>query len=195
MNINEVINFFDKYAPSWDNNLKINEKIIDEILSTAGIKPGDSILDIACGTGVLFPFYLKAGVSEITGIDISPKMIDIAKTKFKNNNINLICGNAETYEFNKKFDNCMIFNALPHFINLDQLFFNIAKHMKKGAKLTIAHDKTREEINNHHKHKASGVSNELMEENKLASIMQKYFKVDLNLTKSSDIYIVTGEKL
>ena len=58
MNIKDIITFFDKHAPSWDSGLKINEKIIDEILRIAQIQSGDSVLDIACGTGVLFPFYL-----------------------------------------------------------------------------------------------------------------------------------------
>lgn len=31
------------------------------------------LLDVACGTGVLFPDYLARGAS-VTGIDISPEM-------------------------------------------------------------------------------------------------------------------------
>ena len=43
-----------------------------------------TILDVGCGTGALFPYYLKAadnaGIDlSITGLDLSPKMISLAK--------------------------------------------------------------------------------------------------------------------
>ena len=195
MNIKDIITFFDKHAPSWDSGLKINEKIIDEILKIAQIQSGDRVLDIACGTGVLFPFYLKAGVKDITGVDVSPKMIEIAKAKFNGPNINLICADAQTYDFNKKFDKCVIFNALPHFTNLEKLFSNLAKYLKPQGVITIAHDKSREEINKHHEHKASGVSNELLRQDELKLLMEKYFDVSLDLANNHEFYIVTGKKL
>jgi demethylmenaquinone methyltransferase/2-methoxy-6-polyprenyl-1,4-benzoquinol methylase len=54
---------------------------------------GVSVLDVACGTGVLFPDYLARNVKSVTGIDLSPAMIDVAKVKYSDPRITLV---AET---------------------------------------------------------------------------------------------------
>ena len=70
----EVIRFFDRCAPFWDEDMVRNEAVISTILDNAGIRAGIDVLDVACGTGVLFPDYLKRGVASLTAIDISPEM-------------------------------------------------------------------------------------------------------------------------
>ena len=79
----EVIEFFDRLAPGWDAEMIRSDEIIGIILDHAGVTEGKDILDVACGTGVLIPDYLKRSVASVTGIDISPKMAKIAKEKFK----------------------------------------------------------------------------------------------------------------
>ena len=68
-----VIDFFDQAAAGWDAQLVRNEAVIGQILDNAGIRPGVSVLDVACGTGVLIPDYLKRGAAQITAIDIAPE--------------------------------------------------------------------------------------------------------------------------
>ena len=51
----DIISFFDHFAPWWDDDMIRNEDIITAILDNGGIKPGIHVLDVACGTGVLFP--------------------------------------------------------------------------------------------------------------------------------------------
>lgn len=78
----DVIRFFDRCAPSWDSELIRDDEIIKKILDNGGVKEGADVLDVACGTGVLFPDYLSRGVGSVTGIDISPEMAKIAAGKF-----------------------------------------------------------------------------------------------------------------
>ena len=54
-----VIDFFDQAAAGWDAQLVRNEAVIGQILDNAGIRPGVSVLDVACGTGV-FPGLFEA---------------------------------------------------------------------------------------------------------------------------------------
>ena len=77
-----VREFFDARAALWDEKMVINEEAIRIILDKAGVEKGKDILDVACGTGVMIPFYLQRDVSSIDGIDISPEMVKIAKEKF-----------------------------------------------------------------------------------------------------------------
>ena len=74
MNKQDVIEFFDRCAPSWDADMIKNDVTIGKILDNAEIEAGQDILDVACGTGVMFPYYLLRGVASVTGIDISPEM-------------------------------------------------------------------------------------------------------------------------
>ncbi len=74
-----VIDFFDQAAAGWDAQLVRNEAVIGQILDNAGIRPGVSVLDVACGTGVLIPDYLERGAAQVTAIDIAPEMVRIGK--------------------------------------------------------------------------------------------------------------------
>ena len=109
----DIADFFDRCAPWWDDDMIRNEVIITTILDNAGIKGGMDVLDVACGTGVLFPDYLKRGVASVTGIDISPEMAKIAASKFPE--VQVICGDVEETGFDRQFDAVMVYNAFPHF--------------------------------------------------------------------------------
>ena len=61
----EVIEFFDRLASDWDAGLIRNEEIINTILDNAGVTAGKDVLDVACGTGVLIPDYLKRKVRSL----------------------------------------------------------------------------------------------------------------------------------
>ena len=108
-----VAEFFDRCAPWWDDDMIRNEEIISAILDNGGIRAGIDVLDVACGTGVLFPDYRKRGVASVTAIDISPEMAKIAQGKFPE--VRVICGDVETAVFDRQFDAVMVYNAFPHF--------------------------------------------------------------------------------
>ena len=99
----DIIEFFDKCAPSWDANMIRDDEIINTILDYAKVSEGKDILDVACGTGVLIPDYLNRNVKSITAIDVSPEMVKIAAEKFASNDVNIICGDVETEEFEQLF--------------------------------------------------------------------------------------------
>ena len=90
----DVIAFFDRCAPDWDAGMVRHEPVIQAILDNAGVGPGMSVLDVACGTGVLFPDYLARG-AVVTGIDISPEMARIAAEKFAGEpQVQVLCGDV-----------------------------------------------------------------------------------------------------
>ncbi|MBQ3488769.1 MAG: methyltransferase domain-containing protein, partial [Clostridia bacterium] len=74
----DIIEFFDRCAPTWDAEMIKSDVKIGRILDNAEVGAGMDVLDVACGTGVLFGYYLERGVASVTGIDISPEMAKIA---------------------------------------------------------------------------------------------------------------------
>ena len=156
----EIIRFFDRCAPSWDAEMVRNEPVIAAILDNAGIARGIDVLDVACGTGVLFPDYLARGVASLTAIDIAPEMARIAQEKFPQ--VKVLCGDVETTEFERKFDAVVIYNAFPHFPEPARLIGRLAEWVKPGGRLTVAHGMSRDKLVRHHSGSASRVSNDEM---------------------------------
>ncbi len=191
MNKKDVIEFFDRLAPCWDSMQTRNEEVIAEILSKGGVREGVKVLDVACGTGVLFPDYLGNGVATVTGIDISDKMLEIAKEKFPQ--INLICDDAETYCFKDKYDVIMIYNAFPHFSKPEKLLENLSKALNTGGRLTVAHGMSEKELEKCHSGRAEKVSLPLVKKEALAEMMSLWFEVDVMISDDR-MYMVSCRK-
>ena len=183
-----ISDFFDRCAPWWDADLVRNEELIAAILNNGGIRPGMDVLDVACGTGVLFPDYLKRGVASVTAIDLSPEMAKIAATKFPE--VQVICGDVEETKFDKQFDCVMVYNAFPHFPDPEKLIRVLAGLVKPGGKLSVAHGMSRAALTDHHK-RASAVSIDLLHEQELAAIFRKWFDVDVVIS-TDQMYQVSG---
>ncbi|MCD7755284.1 MAG: class I SAM-dependent methyltransferase, partial [Firmicutes bacterium] len=125
MNQQEIIAYFDRAAAHWDADLTRREDVIAAILDNANVTPGADVLDVACGTGVLFPDYLRREVGSLTAVDISPEMVKIAAGKFPQ--VRVLCGDAENMDFGRKFDCILVYNAFPHFPEPERLIRQLSR--------------------------------------------------------------------
>ncbi len=190
----DVIDYFDRCAPTWDAEMVKNEEIIESILDNAEVGMGCDVLDVACGTGVLFPYYLKRNVASVTGIDISPEMAKLAAGKFSGEaKVRVICGDVEETVFDRKFDRIVMYNAFPHFPNPKRLIKTLAALLKEGGRLTIAHGASREVIDARHSGSASKVSNGLMPAEELVKLFDPHFDVEIMISNRK-MYQVSGVK-
>ena len=194
MKKSDVIEFFDRCAPNWDADQIPKDAIINRILDNANVGENLDVLDVACGTGVLFPFYLERNVRTVTGIDISHEMARLAAEKHKDSeNIRVICGDVEETRFDKQFDSVMVYNAFRHFPDPERLIATLASLLKEGGRLTVAHSASREQIDDHHSGAASKVSNGLMYADELKAIFEPFFDVDIMIS-NQEMYQVSGVK-
>ena len=190
MDKKEIIAFFDKLASGWDKTNVRNEEVIAEILLKGGIRKGIKVLDVACGTGVLFPDYQKIG-AEITGIDISENMVKTAREKFPG--INVICGDAAEFVFEEKFGAIMIYNAFPHFDEPEKLIENLAEALTPSGRLSIAHGISEKELAECHSGSARNISVPLVKKEVLAQMLSPYLDVDVMISDDR-MYMVSGSK-
>lgn len=189
-----IKNFFDKAAPTWDAEMIKDIAITGTILDNANIEAGNSVLDVACGTGVLFDDYISRNVKSITGIDLSSEMIKHAQAKYSSNpQIELICGDAQVHNFASSFDRIVIYNAFPHFTDPERLIYKLSSYLNIGGILTVAHGMSRAAINSLHTEKASSISNGLITSSELAAIFTKYLEVTVNIS-NDQMYQVCGIK-
>jgi len=190
----DIIAFFDSCAPTWDADMIKNDKIIETILDNAEVSENMDILDVACGTGVMFPYYLNRNVASVTGIDIAPEMAKIAGEKYREEpRVQVICGDVEETVFDRQFDVIVVYNAFPHFPDPRRLLKTLAGLLKEGGRLTIAHGASREAIDNHHKGSASKVSNGLMTADSLKKLFDPHLQVEIVISNDR-MYQVSGVK-
>lgn len=192
MNKQKITAFFDALASQWDADMIRDDRIIEKILDGAGVTGGKDVLDVACGTGVLFGDYLERGVESLTAVDISPEMVKIAAEKYPGR-VEVLCEDVESADFGKQFDCIVVYNAFPHFPNPENLIRVLSGWLKPGGALTVAHGMSRAAIDRHHAGSASAVSRGLIHEDELSEIFSRYLHVTVKISDER-MYQVTGRK-
>ena len=194
MDKKDVIEFFDKAASTWDAEMIKSDTIINRILDNAEVGEGMTVLDVACGTGVMFDYYLSRGVSRVVGIDISPEMAKIAGAKYADEpRVEVLCGDVENHPFAEKFDRIVVYNAFPHFPHPKRLIKILSELLTDDGRLTIAHGASRESIDDHHSGEACKISNSLMPAESLKRIFDARFDVEVMIS-NRHMYQVSGVK-
>ena len=191
------VEFFNSIAEKWDSTTKVDEKKINKLLSQISISNGDSILDIGTGTGVLIPFYKELNRDgEITGVDISEGMLNVAKRKFGQLiNVKFEKVDVEKDFIEEKYDKIVLYSMFPHLNNKTETIKKLVNNnLKEKGKLLIAHSDSREFLNNLHSNADERVSEDiLIEVNKQKEIFER---ASLNVTKAyedDEIYYIVIE--
>lgn len=191
MDRSAIIDFFNMRAPTWDAEQIRNETVIEKILDCGGITAGKRVLDVACGTGILFEDYRKRKVQRVIAIDISPEMVKLAQQKCRDSQIEVLCGDVQNVELEQCVDCVIIYNAFPHFPEPEKVMEHLSKLLVPGGRLTIAHGMSRAVVDACHHGRAKHVSMGLMHENELADRMGQWFTVD-TVISDAEKYIVSG---
>ncbi len=124
---------------------RINGEVLKEI--TAGIrlhlqlKPSDHVLDICCGNGMLTRM-LADHCAVVTGVDISPKQISLAKQHNADPDINYLVGDAACIHeaVSASFDKINLyfsFQYLDTFAKGKAAIFGMARLLKPGGCIFI----------------------------------------------------------
>lgn len=193
IDLTQVIAFFNKLAPKWDSSLIRSEEVIKRILDNANVVEGSRVLDVACGTGVLIPDYLRRGAGSIIAVDISPEMIRIASEKFPQENITFICSDVETAELPGGFDSIVVYNAFPHFQDGRRLIVRLAALLAEGGTLSVAHDMSREALLEHHKGVPDNVANSLLPIEELKTIFSEVLEISAMISDDT-MYQLSGRR-
>lgn len=120
---------------------------IPAVMELLGVKPGEKILDIGCGQGVLAQ-YIVSAQGLYTGIDVSEKLIQIAKTRklparigyaegvAGGENSNFLVGDARRLNLSG-FDAAVMLLSIQDMDPLEQVIESVTKVLKSGGRLVI----------------------------------------------------------
>lgn len=156
--------FFDKLAAQWDKTRMPDDVKIAQLIEMCGLSPGDKVLDVGSGTGVLIPFVKNVVGPEgyITAIDYSAKMIERAEDKFKGlGGIDFVVSDIMEFTNEVFYDAVLCLNFFPHIGDKPAFFHRVADMLADKGKLIIMHDISRQAVNGVHQ-SCEKVKNDLL---------------------------------
>ncbi len=133
---------FDAWAPHYDSGIShfFFDLCNNEILKILGLRTNSRILDVGCGTGnLLLEINKRQKGLNLYGVDLSQKMISIAKAKMANfKNVAFLTGNGNLLPFaNDYFDAVICANSLHHHPNPNRSLLEMSRVLKRGGQLII----------------------------------------------------------
>lgn len=140
-----VPKFFEKTAKSYENVVFWTTLGRDKYWKNEMIKKiprVDSVLDLACGTGILTRLISDTYPNaKIIGVDIMQNYLDVAKTNSRSyKNITFLNQDAEKLDLDLKFD-CITSSYIPKYCDAKILVKTCLNHLKDDGKI-ILHDFT-----------------------------------------------------
>ncbi|UCG62511.1 MAG: methyltransferase domain-containing protein [Candidatus Zixiibacteriota bacterium] len=178
--------FFDALAAEWDlmftsEDLERLSRIVDRL----GLKRGMEVLDLGCGTGILFDMLRRkvTATGSVTGVDFSYQMAQRAHRNFPFNNVNVVDADAINLPFaDSSFDMAVAFSAFPHFSDQQKAIDEAHRVLRDWARFYIIHLTSSREISRIH-HKIGGA----VEHDGIPA--EKQLRTMLNTSKFTDISI------
>lgn len=116
------------------------------LIETYKLSGGHDLLDLACGTGGHIPFWRNRYI--VTGLDLSPAMLDHAIHKFPDVEFHL--DNMMDFVLGRSFDALVCLYGSIGFVrtleNLNKAVSNFTEHLKPGGILCLTPWSTQEEF-------------------------------------------------
>ena len=119
---------------------------IRELVQQYNRSSGNTLLDVACGTGGHIEFLRK--YFDITGVDLNKEMLQIAKKRFSD--VEFVCSNITSIDLGKEFDviTCL-FGSINYLLSDDELestIHSFSKHTRPGGVVIIEPMFTKETV-------------------------------------------------
>lgn len=146
----KVRSMFGAIAGSYDLNNRLHSFGRDQAwrkyaVRAAAVKPGDRVLDVACGTGDLTEWFARTDAKEVIGLDFTRAMLDVAREKRTHNltqeqasKVSYIEGDAMALPFeNESFDALSIAFGIRNVAEPARALTEFHRVLKPGGRLVV----------------------------------------------------------
>jgi ubiquinone/menaquinone biosynthesis C-methylase UbiE len=103
---------------------------------TDSLTIGMKVLEIGCGTGLFTREILKKPV-QLTAIDISPELVEIARKSCLDSNVEFIVDNAYQMSFDNHSFDAVIGSSVLHHLEVDRALEEIYRVLKPGGHMVF----------------------------------------------------------
>ncbi|MGE5306165.1 MAG: class I SAM-dependent methyltransferase [Alphaproteobacteria bacterium] len=174
-------------------------------VSALGLKPGDTVVEVGCGTGLNFSYLLQSigDTGRLIGIDLTDAMLEKAMKRVRRNrwrNVDLVEADAASYIFPAGIQGVLSTFALTLVPEYEQVIDHAARALVPGGRFVIADFKKSEHwplwliklgvlIT-----KPFGVSLDLAERKPWQVMTKCFTQVTVTELFGGSVYIAVGEK-
>jgi demethylmenaquinone methyltransferase/2-methoxy-6-polyprenyl-1,4-benzoquinol methylase len=142
------------------------QKKLERLFSHVGSLEGLTVLEPGCGTGRLTQVLSDQVGSEgkVVAMDISPKMVDVAREKLSGHqNVEIHTAAIEDFPFQPEaFDLILCHQVFPHFEDKAKVLKILAGALKPGHRLIVIHFINFDQINDLHRKAGTAVEHDMM---------------------------------
>ena len=130
------------HASGYDASARRTMRLRRRVISLLDLQPGQTVLDVACGTGLSFA-WLRAGVGEsgrVIGVELSPDMLRLARARCEREswrNVTLIESDMGAVEIPARLD-AILFNFAHDVIQSPTALARIFAAARPGATVAVA---------------------------------------------------------
>lgn len=140
--VQRVKDRYRRNASDYDQKERVPEKLRAWAIEKLNLKPGNTVLDLGCGTGLSFPLIEQAIGSDghIIGVELSPEMLLSARQKIEHfcwENITLIEGNSENVLIPRQVDAVFMYFT-PHVTASHSSISRALDALKHGGSIASA---------------------------------------------------------
>ena len=130
------------HAPGYDASAARTMALRRRTVAKLELRPGETVLDVACGTGLSFPL-LREGIGEtgrIVGVELSPDMLALARERCVREgwrNVTLIESAMETADLQGPVD-AILFNFTHDVLRSPAALERILAAARPGTRVAVA---------------------------------------------------------
>ena len=190
--------FFNAMAEKWDTICCHDRGRINRILDMAEVAPGDVVLDVGAGTGILIPFLQerigKTGL--IDAVDIAEAMLAVARGKTSGHNVTFIHGNILELNIEPEYyHQVLCYSVFPHFLDKLRALTILSGFLKPEGRLTVCHSQGREAINHLHRNLPAALADDHLPS--LEAVIGLFLDAGLEPVcgvDSEELFVISGRK-
>jgi ubiquinone/menaquinone biosynthesis C-methylase UbiE len=192
--------FFDREARGWDDRShRDDQRRIRELVRLFRLKPGDRVLDVGTGNGVLLPHLLeKVGASgKVVALDFSWNMIAEAARIETNESVSLLNASAEAIPLkDDTFDRVACLATFAHVCRKKEALKEMNRVLKEGAgRVYIAHLMGKKELAEHHCSAGKAVIHDILpSDSDMRGMMQEAGFKDILIVDRPQLYLASAGK-
>ena len=138
----EALSQYRRRAGVYDLEMALWEPIRREAVGLLGLRPGDTVLDVGCGTGLSFgPMVSALGdKGRIVGIEQSPEMLEKAQDRvahYRWNQVALLCSPVAQAPIPVMAD-AALFHFTHDILQQPAAIAQVMRHLKPGARVVAS---------------------------------------------------------